>query len=63
MSNETSTASFPFLSILCLIFITLKLTGFIVWSWWMVLSPIWIPFAVAVAILGVMGIVYLICKK
>jgi hypothetical protein len=28
--------------ILTLIFITLKLTGLITWSWWWVLSPIWI---------------------
>lgn len=29
-----------FFPILALIFITLKLTGFIFWSWWWVLSPI-----------------------
>lgn len=28
---------------LALIFITLKLTDYIDWSWWWVLSPIWIP--------------------
>lgn len=28
-----------FLPILTLIFITLKLTGYIDWSWWWVLSP------------------------
>ena len=39
-------ASFPFFSILALIFITLKLTGLISWSWWWVLSPIWLPVVV-----------------
>lgn len=34
-----------FLGILTLIFITLKLTGHIDWSWWWVLAPIWIPVA------------------
>lgn len=29
-----------FLPILALIFITLKLMGYILWSWWWVLSPI-----------------------
>ena len=24
-------------------FIGLKLTGYITWSWWWVLSPVWIP--------------------
>jgi hypothetical protein len=37
---------FPFVSILALIFITLKLVGTITWSWWWVLSPIWIPIAI-----------------
>lgn len=34
---------FPILGILGLIFITLKLTGHITWSWLWVLSPFWIP--------------------
>lgn len=34
---------FPFASVLALVFITLKLLGHITWSWWWVLSPIWIP--------------------
>jgi hypothetical protein len=33
-----------------LIFITLKLTGYINWSWLWVLSPFWIPFAIALVI-------------
>lgn len=34
--------SLGFLDVLTLIFITLKLTDVINWSWWVVLSPIWI---------------------
>ena len=34
--------SIGFLDVLTLIFITLKLTDVINWSWWAVLSPIWI---------------------
>lgn len=30
-----------FLGMLALIFITLKLTGYITWSWWLVLLPIY----------------------
>ena len=48
--NSTTTVSFPFFSILALIFITLKLTGYIAWSWWLVLSPIWIPLCIVLAI-------------
>jgi hypothetical protein len=32
-----------FLSLLTLLFITLKLLGKIDWSWWWVLAPLWIP--------------------
>ena len=39
--------------ILFLIFMTLKLTGNITWSWWWVASPLWIP------ILLVMGVIAL----
>ena len=28
---------------LALLFIGLKLTGYIAWSWWWVLAPIWLP--------------------
>lgn len=37
-----------FLGILALIFITLKLTGHIAWSWLWVLSPLWMPFSAAI---------------
>ncbi len=60
MANQTTTTatnSFPFLSILTLIFITLKLTGYITWSWWWVLSPLWIPLAI---ILGIVLIILII---
>jgi hypothetical protein len=30
-----------FLSLLTVLFIGLKLTAFIAWPWWVVLSPIW----------------------
>ena len=31
-----------FSMLLTLIFITLKLTGYIGWSWWLVVAPLWI---------------------
>jgi hypothetical protein len=30
-----------FLGLLTIVFITLKLTGYITWSWWWVLAPLW----------------------
>ena len=59
MSNTTKVqGSFPFLSILCLIFITLKLTGYIAWSWWWVLAPIWIPISIILVVFVVVGMIY-----
>ncbi|ULG01763.1 hypothetical protein phiA047_0032 [Aeromonas phage phiA047] len=59
MSNTTKVqSSFPFLSILCLIFITLKLTGYIAWSWWWVLAPIWIPISIILVVFVIVGMLY-----
>ena len=44
--------NFPILGILGLIFITLKLTGVIGWSWWWVLSPWLIPLGIVIGLLG-----------
>lgn len=49
---------FPILGILGLIFITLKLTGHIAWSWLWVLSPFWIP----VSIVAVLTLITLVIK-
>ena len=58
MSNsKTPTVQFPLLGILGLIFITLKLTGYITWSWLWVLSPFWIPFAILTVIFLIVFIV------
>jgi hypothetical protein len=60
MNNATTKVqgSFPFLSILCLIFITLKLTGYIAWSWWWVLAPIWIPISTILVVFVIVGMLY-----
>jgi len=41
--KETS-GGIGFPGLLTLLFIILKLTGVIAWSWWWVLSPLWIGF-------------------
>lgn len=41
---------------LLLIFVVLKLTNNIDWSWWWVLSPIWVPLALATVIAGMIVI-------
>lgn len=44
-----------FPGLLTLIFITLKLTDYIDWSWVWVLSPIWITFLIAIVIIFIIG--------
>lgn len=53
---------FPVLSILGLIFVTLKLTGVIAWSWWWVLSPWLIPLGLVIGILGIALVAALFSK-
>ncbi len=40
--------------LLGVLFVALKLTGQIDWSWFWVLAPFWIPFAIFLGILGFM---------
>lgn len=48
---STSGSGLSFSGLLAIVFITLKLTGYIDWSWLWVLAPLWIPVAVVLAIL------------
>ena len=49
---EKPVASFggiTFLQLLTIVFVVLKLTKYIDWSWWWVLAPLWIPVALVFA--------------
>ena len=37
-------------TILLVVFVVLKLTGVITWSWWWVLAPLWIPVCVVLVL-------------
>lgn len=51
-SSSSSGGGIGFVGVLTIVFITLKLLGKIDWSWWWVLSPIWISIALAVLVFG-----------
>lgn len=55
MSNTTTSSSggIGFGGILTILFIGLKLTGYIDWSWWFVLSPILIPLVIVLLLIAV----------
>lgn len=59
-SSSSSSGGIGFAGLLTIVFITLKLIGKIDWSWWWVLSPLWISALLVIGILGVVGIVALI---
>lgn len=60
-TSSSSTGGIGFVGLLTILFIALKLTGYIDWSWWWVLSPIWISTIVAIVIFG--GILALAWKR
>ena len=49
--NSTNTGGVSFLGLLTLLFIGLKLTGYITWSWIRVLDPLWISMGLALLVL------------
>jgi hypothetical protein len=64
MSETKTQVSVGFFGLLALLFIALKLTGYISWPWLWVLSPIWLPpaigltlfafaFAIAFVVIGI----------
>jgi uncharacterized protein (DUF983 family) len=56
-NNSSSSSGIGFVGLLTILFIGLKLTGYIAWSWLWVLSPLWISTALVLAILGIIALV------
>ena len=46
--------------ILFIVFLVLKLTNVVTWSWWLVTAPLWIPFGIALVIMIIATVVALI---
>ena len=49
-NNNSSNGGIGFCGLLTIVFIVLKLTNYIDWSWWWVLSPLWIPFIIVIVV-------------
>lgn len=56
-NSNTNSGGIGFCGLLTIVFIVLKLTGYIAWSWWWVVAPIWIPVVLVLAIFTVVGLV------
>ena len=61
-TNSNSSNGLGFGTVLFLIFLVLKLTNYIDWSWWWVTAPLWIPIGIIVIILGVIFLTAIINK-
>ena len=44
--------------ILTIVFLVLKLCGVITWSWWWVLSPIWISWGIVIIVIALSAIFF-----
>ena len=53
-NNNGQSHGIGFCGLLTIVFITLKLCNVIAWSWWWVLAPLWIGFAIIAVILIVL---------
>lgn len=65
MNNTPSTSSggLGLATLLTVVFVILKLTGVIAWSWLWVLSPLWISFAIGLAIFLLIFTVAIFLKR
>jgi hypothetical protein len=61
--SSSSNSGIGFFPILGLIFIVLKLTGFIDWSWYLVTLPIWGSLLLGIIILSAVYLIFLMKRK
>lgn len=62
-NTSTHTGGIGFIGLLTIVFIALKLMGYITWSWWWVLSPIWISWGIALVFLLIFFIIAALVSK
>ena len=50
--TTTNSSSISLCSLLFLLFVGLRLTGYIDWSWWWVTAPLWLPIGAVILFLA-----------
>jgi len=60
--NNSSSGGIGFVGLLTIVFIVLKLTSVIDWSWWWVLSPLFICWSIIIALAVIVAIPLLSLK-
>lgn len=63
-SNNNSSGGISFIGLLTIVFIVLKLLGKITWSWWIILSPLWISTGIIMVLVAVwLTLLYMNSRK
>ena len=62
MDKQTS-GGISFFGLLTIVFIVLKLTGFISWSWFWVLSPVLLPLIIGIGLIIIYFILFFIFTR
>lgn len=57
MSENKSNKGISWVTVLTVLFIILKITDKIDWSWWWVLSPLWISISLSVVLFIVVAVI------
>ena len=60
MASKSSSSGVGLTGVLFVVFLVLKLTGNIDWSWWWVTSPLWIPVALFLSIMVIAFLVVIL---
>jgi uncharacterized membrane protein len=63
MSKDKKSNGIGFGTVLFLVFLILKLTNNITWSWWWVTSPLWIPLVIVIFCFIVLGFIKYISNE
>jgi hypothetical protein len=61
--SSSSSSGISFIGLLTVLFIALKLMGYIDWSWVWVLAPLWGGFAITFVVLAIMYLVFVYMNK
>ena len=62
-NNNNTSSGVTFASLLFLLFLALKLTHVIDWSWWWITTPIWGPFVIVAVVLIIIAVIAVLLNK
>lgn len=60
MASQKRNSGIGLTGVLFVVFLVLKLTGNIDWSWWWITSPLWIPIALAISFMILFFFIFMI---